>query len=199
MSKYAFVFNLPLAYESFVCPLLSPQAEQNKILRGRAPSNSLLEDDFLDSCQCPLSTGFLDAFSIWLSKHLAATLFPNILTSCGICGWYSYFQGSNWPVNPMKSYISIFSLLERVPPPAGDCGLYCEIGVIITAEILAVQWFPAEFSFFFFFFFWSVFFPPYHATCFENERHLHLILYSQGISDFPGITPSTPSILQGHS
>jgi len=64
MSKYACVFHLPLAYESFVCPLLSPQAGQSKILRGRAPSNSLLEDDFLDSCQCLASTGFLDAFSI---------------------------------------------------------------------------------------------------------------------------------------
>lgn len=64
MSKYAFGFNLPLAYESFVWPLLSHQTGQNKTLRGRAPSNLILEDDFLDSCQCPLSIGFLDAFSI---------------------------------------------------------------------------------------------------------------------------------------
>lgn len=145
MSKYAFVFNMPLACESFVCPL-SPQAGQNKILRGRALSNSLLEDGFLDSCQRPLSTGFLDAFSIWLSKHLAATLFPNILTSCGICGGYSYFQGGKWPVNLIKSYISILSLLGRVPPPPG--GLGCEIGVIIITEMLAVQWFPERFALF---------------------------------------------------
>lgn len=64
LSKYAFGFNLPLAYKSFVFPLLSPQDGQNKILRGRAVSNLALEDGFLDSCHCPLSTGFLDAFSI---------------------------------------------------------------------------------------------------------------------------------------
>jgi len=40
--------------------------------------------------------------------------------------------------------------MERVVPPPGDCGLYCEIDVVIITEILAVQWFPAEFSFFFF-------------------------------------------------
>lgn len=51
-------------------------------------------------------------------------------------------------MNLMKSYLSIFSLLERVPNHPGDCGLYFEIGVILITEILAVQWFPADFFFF---------------------------------------------------
>lgn len=38
-------------------------------------------------------------------------------------------------MNLMKSYLSIFSLLERVPNRPGDCGLYFEIGVILITEI----------------------------------------------------------------
>lgn len=90
----------------------------------------------------------------------------------------------------MKSYISIFSLLERVPSLPGDCGLYCEIGVIIITEMLTGQCFFSEL------FFLISHLPPYHATCFENEHRLCLILYSQSISNFLGITLSTPSILQ---
>lgn len=51
-------------------------------------------------------------------------------------------------MNLMKSYLSIFSLLEGVPNRPGDCGLYFEIGVVLITEILVVQWFPADFFFF---------------------------------------------------